>query len=339
MKHLRTKAISALLFALLFLGFTACNKQSNNNIIKVGVLEGPSAVSFVKLLDEDHIIDGRKVEIIVKNEPSQIQAMMLKSELDFAVLPTVMAANLFNKGVKYRMIACPIWGTLYLLSNEEAVQNLNDLENKEIAVFGQSSTADILTKHLIANENISCKGLDYRFKTNQEIAQALLSREIKTAVVSEPLVSILINRDPNIHIVEKLSCEGYIEDSPKNYFIQSAFVVSDKFIKSHPNSIPKICNAYINSCNFVNENPETAARLMVQHKIIPNTNAAIKSIELCNIQYIAAFALVRELYHYLHIFHSENPESIGGKIPNHDFIYQTYSASYSNDRKLTFSED
>ncbi len=334
MKHLRTKIIFTIsLLLILFTALVSCNKNTHSNTIRIGVLEGPSAVSFIRMLDDEHIINDKKVEIIIKNEPFQIQAMMMKNELDFAVLPTVMAANLYNKGVKYRMVACPIWGTLYVLSNDEKINTLSDLEEEQIAVFGQGSTADILTKNLIRKEDICKKGVDYRFDSNQEITQALAAGKIKNAVISEPLVSILIHQNPNIRIIEKLNCNGYMEDSERNYFIQSAFVVSDKFINTHPHLIPQVCNAYMNSCNFVNENPESVAKSMVKHKIAPDEHIAAKSIELCNIQYVAAFALSQELYHYLHIFHSESPESIGGKIPGHDFIYHIYSASHDTDRQ------
>lgn len=327
MNNRRDKKLVIILVSLLLLLINVSCDKKENDTIRIGILEGPSAISFISLLDKEYAIDNKKVEIILKNEPLEIQDMMKKNELDFAVLPTVMAAKLYNKGVKYRMVACPIWGTLYLLSNEEDNHSLRDLEGDEIAVFGQNPTADVLTKRLVTNGNVACKGIDYRFNTNEELAQALLEGEVKNAVVSEPLVSMLLNKNQNIRIIEKLNCQGYIEDTPKNYFIESAFVVSDKFIKSHPHLIPSVCHAYMGSCNLVNEQPETVAKLMVKHKITPDTDIALKSIELCNIQYVAAFALVRELYYYLQVFHSENPESIGGKIPGHDFIYQTYSAS------------
>ena len=328
MMRLRKKAALSLFFALFLLSFSACDKRADHNLIRIGVLEGPSAVSFIKMIDKEHVIEGRKVEITIKSEPFQIQAMMMKKELDFAILPTVMAANLFNKGVGYRMLACPIWGTLYLVSSSEKVQTLKDLEGEKIAVFGRSSTADILTKRMLANENVAYKGIDYRFGTNHELAQAFMAGEVKNAVVSEPLVSVLLDKMPDAHIVEELTCRT-AEDMSVNYFVQSAFVVSDRFVKNHSHLIPKVCNAYMNSCNFVNENPEAVAELLVLHNIMPNTDVAIKSIELCNINYVAAFALFCELHYYLNVFYSEFPESIGGKIPEKDFVYQVYSASHN----------
>jgi NitT/TauT family transport system substrate-binding protein len=49
---------------------------------------------------------------------------------------------------------------------------------------------------------------------------------------------------------------------------------------------------------------------------------AKRAIPLCNIRYVGAFALEREINRYLNIFYEFNPESIGGKIPDRDFIYQ-----------------
>jgi len=98
------KVIGTLLVVLLL----SCSKKPSDTI-RIGVLEGPSAVSFIQLIDQPTLIEDKKIEIIIKSEPLQIQALMMQGELDFAILPTVMAANLYNKGLGYRMVACPIW--------------------------------------------------------------------------------------------------------------------------------------------------------------------------------------------------------------------------------------
>ncbi|NDV46364.1 ABC transporter substrate-binding protein [Paludibacter sp. 221] len=324
MKNLQAKIFCFVLVIVFSLCYVSCTKKSVQETITIGVLEGPSAVSFIKMIDKEHFVDNKKVKIIVKDEPAQIQAMMMRNELDFAVIPTVMAANLYNKGVKYRMVACPIWGTLYMLTNDEDIRTLNDLTSKDVAVFGRGLTADILTQHILKQENVNCNSIDYRFNSNVELTQAFIAGEVKTAVISEPYVSMLLDQNPDIRIVRKLTPQRYTEDTGNNSFVQSAFLVSDKFAKHHPHLISKINDAYVNSCNFVNENPETAAELMVKNKITTSIEIAAKSIELCNIQYVAAFALFRELYSYLNVFYTHNPESIGGKIPGNDFIYQPY---------------
>lgn len=312
------KIIVTLLVASLF----SCSNNSSKTI-RIGILDGPSAVSFIQLIDKPLVIEGKKIEIIIKSEPMQLQALMMQDKLDFAILPTVMAANLYNKGVKYRMVACPIWGTLYLLKNEKT-HSIYDIKGKTVSVFGQGGTSDILLQRIIQQKEIVNAKIDYSYSTNHEIAQALLFKKIKLAVVSEPIVSMLLARDSSIHIVAKLDCEEYIDNSDKDIFVQTSFLVSERFTIENSSLVEKVCKAYSNSCNFTNEQPEEAAKLLVKHNFLPNIDIAKRSIPLCNIRYVGAFAIQQEVNRYLNIFYKCNPKSIGGKLPDSEFIYQTY---------------
>lgn len=295
------------------------NKPSDS--IRIGILDGPSAVSFIQLIDQPPVIEGKKVEIIIKSEPVQIQAMMMQGELDFAILPTVMAANLYNKGVNYHMVACPIWGTLYLLTKGTA-RDIKDLKNATISVFGQGATADILLRHTLQQKGVENVKIDYTYATNNEISQALRFRKVQVAVVSEPLVSTLLAQDSSIRIISKLECEYSTKNISKNTFVQTSFLVSDRFSADNPALVSKVCEAYSKSCNFTSEYPEKAVNLMVKHKFSLNLAVARQSLRLCSIRYVNASDLEEELYRYLNIFYEYNPKSIGGKLPEKDFIYK-----------------
>ena len=319
MKKIFYKFIIVLLVGIFLV---SCSGKSPETI-RIGVLDGPSAVSFIQLIDQPLVIEGKKVEIIIKSEPQQIQALMMQGELDFAILPTVMAANLYNKGVHYCMVACPIWGTLYVMTNTSA-KKITDLKNQTVSLFGQGSTSDILLQRLIQKNRVANVRIDYTLSTNNDIAQALEFKKIKFAVVSEPLVSKLLVHDSAIHIVTKLNCEEFLLNSFKNIFVQTSFVVSDRFIADNPTLIAPICKAYSGSCNFLNDHPEKAAKLLLKHKLSSDSAIANQSIPLCNINYVSSFAIVREIDTYLRIFYNFNPKSIGGKMPDKDFIYQIY---------------
>jgi NitT/TauT family transport system substrate-binding protein len=306
-----------------FLGiflFSCLNKSPET--IRIGVLNGPSAVSFIQMIDQSPVIDGKKVEIVLKSEPMQIQALMMQGKLDFAILPTVMAANLYNKGVKYRMVSCPIWGTLYVMTNT-SVRNIYDLKDQTVSVFGQGSTSDVLLQRMLKKNKIDKVKIDYKWSTNNEVAQALQLKKTNFAVVSEPMVSNLIARDSTSHIVAKLSCEDFFINSDKNVFVQTSFLVSNRFSEHNPTLVSQVCAAYSNSCNFINEQPQKAAKLLVKHKISPNLDQAKRTIPLCNIHYVAAFAIEPEITSYLKIFYTFNPKSVGGKMPDSKFIFIT----------------
>ncbi|MEI7504705.1 MAG: ABC transporter substrate-binding protein [Paludibacter sp.] len=317
---IKTKLISVI-FCICIILSSCTNKPSET--IRIGILDGPSAISFIQMIEKPPVVGGQKIQIIVKSEPIQIQALMMQGKLDFAILPTVMAANLYNKGLKYRMLACPIWGTLYLLTNGKE-QNLNDLKGKVISVFGQGATADILLQRKLKRNGISNVEIDYSYTTNQEVAKALLYKKTEWAVVSEPMVSNLLALDSSIHIVSKIDCEEYIDELKKDIFVQTSFMVSERFTMDNPTLVEQVCHAYTHSCNFTNEQPDSTAKLLVKHKISPNIAVAKQSIPLCNIHFVSAYALEEEVNKYLKIFYDYHPKSIGGKLPDSNFIFQTY---------------
>jgi len=306
------------IFAILL----SCSPKSSDTI-RIGILDGPSAVSFIQLIDNPPLIEGKQVQFIIKSEPLQIQALMMRGELDFAILPTVMAANLYNKGVKYRMVACPIWGTLYLMTNTSA-RNFMDLKGQVVSVIGQGATPDILLQHVLKDKGVDGVKIDYTYSTNSELAQALRFGQVKVAVISEPLVSSLLVQDAKMHIVSKLNCEEYMDNTDKDIFVQTSFLASSRFIEENPELVTLVCDAYSNSCNFISDQPVKAAELLVKYQFLPSLSIAKISLPLCNIRYVGAFALEREVNRYLHIFLEYNPESIGGKLPPNDFIFQTY---------------
>ena len=311
-----------LLYNLFVLLLFSCTEKPSN-VVRIGVLDGPSAISFIQLIDKQSLVNGKKVEIIFKSEPQQIQALMMQNKLDFAILPTVMAANLYNKGLHFKIVSIPIWGTLYIMTNQNDSATYSHLNNKTIGVFGQGATPDILLQGFIKYHNLQNLKINYNYSTNHDIAQALQQKKINYAVVSEPLVSTLLSRDKDMSIVSPLNCEDFISNTNVDVFAQTSFLVNEKFVKYNERRVVRlVIDLYTKSCDFVNEKPEQAAQLLVKHRIVSNIEVARLSLPLCNIRYSGAFAVEDEIMRYLNIFYEYNPKSIGGKIPNRNIIYQ-----------------
>ena len=76
------KKFSLIIFIIILI-LSAC-KPKEDNVIRIGVLDGPTAISAIRLIDKPLQINGRKIELIVKSDPQQIQAMMMRHKLDFA---------------------------------------------------------------------------------------------------------------------------------------------------------------------------------------------------------------------------------------------------------------
>lgn len=308
-------------FPLVFAAFVlvSCHNSNENKII-IGIPEGPTIFSFIKMMNDSLVIDGKAVEFVIKSDPLQLQAMMMRGETDFAVLPTVMAANLYNKGIDYRLLAIPIWGTLYIMSNDAEIQEIKDLKHQTISIFGQGTTADILFRNYAKKNELDDIRIDYSHLSNQEAAFSLMSHTTRTAIISEPLASYLVTRQPNIRIISRIVCEDSIDNDLTNIFAQTAFLVKNTFLEKNKETVLKIMDMYAESCNNTTLYPEKTARLLVRHGFQNDINTAEFSIPLCNIQYAESDQAKEKILRYLQIFYDFKPESLGGKIPADRFI-------------------
>ena len=105
---------------LLFI-LCCCNSKPKTDagMIRVSVLRGPSAIAFAHWMKETPVIDGKPLSVRIIDSPDLMQATLIKGEADIAVLPMISAVNLYNKGIRYHLAGCPIWGTLYLVGRSD----------------------------------------------------------------------------------------------------------------------------------------------------------------------------------------------------------------------------
>lgn len=305
--------------------FTFCVLLSScsgrNKQIIIALTEGPAAVSFIHMMDKHQTLGEKEIVYVLKQDPQQIQALMIQQEIDFAVLPTVMAVNLYNKGVAYQLLGIPVWGTLYLLANGNC-NELVCLNNSVIHVFGQGSTADILTRSFLKSKGLVNTTINYQFNSNYELAVALLQGNIQYAVISEPLSSQILVLNTQINLMAPVECVAVINQVEENIFAQTAFLAHKRFGERYPELTKQIESLYMESCRLSMSNPDSTAKLLHQHELFTEQIMDISAILRCRINYRKAYEVSEILPLYLSKYLNFDPASIGGKLPDSRFFYQ-----------------
>lgn len=293
----------SILMALLLWG---CHNSSDSSRqeVRAVVLRGPSVVAFARWLEEPPVIGGKRVAVRVADSPDIVQAALIKGEADIAVLPTISAANLYNKGVGIQMAGCPIWGTLYLVGR-------NGATDSTIHVFGRGTTPDILTRHYLASHKRQ-PSLNYVFQTAGEITQGLMARKIDRAVMSEPFLSIALRKDTTLRIIADLNRTGTDEMG----FAQTAIVVSADM------SAPRdtLDSLLAESCRFANERPEEAIRILEDKKLFAPGMLTPEAIRRCRLDYKSSQAARAEIDTFLRLILQYEPKAIGGQLPDARFM-------------------
>ena len=296
--------ISILLSTLLLLA-SCGNKKEQEKSIQIDILRGPSVIALAHWLKNPPVINGIKANVRVIDSPQMVQASLIKQESDIAVLPTVSAANLYNKGVAIRMAGCPIWGTLYLVERDAA-------ENSELYIFGQGTTPDILTRYYIEKSGLNYT-TNHSFQTALEVAQGIMAGKIRRAVLGEPFISMALQKVKDLRVTADLNL---LANDNGEGFAQTAILYSGKLAQFKD----EIDRAIRRSCEMANSNPEETIRILEEQKIFAKGALNEQSIKRCKIDYQPADEAADKVISLLKLIMDYEPKAIGGKLPDATFI-------------------
>ena len=292
-----------LTFLLIFTLFSCASHSGDTNAFRVAVLRGPSALAFADWMgDEVPVIGKDTCRIEWVDTPEQMQALLVKHEADMAVLPMISAANLYNKGIDYSLLGCPLWGTLYLVSKGDI--------HPPVYLFGRGTTPDILARHAL--DSLKQEDFNYTFASAGEVLQALLLGKAETAVLSEPFLSAALRRDSSLQIAANLNRpHGTLPGFPQTAIVCSSAALAYR---------PTLDSLLRQSCIFANTHPEEAIRRLEEAGVFAPGMLTPESVHRCGIHYRTAQEAATVISSFLELVWQTEPQAIGGKLPDATFI-------------------
>ena len=313
-----------LIIVMTFLAlFSSCDENKNEkdeNHYVIASLRGPSSMGMLHFIDSLNQLENADVEILVFDEPLQVRKMMLDGSADFANLPTTMAALLYNKGIDYQFAAVPTWGTLYLCGNDSTIHSWNNLKGKKVYLMAKGMTPDVMFRYLLTENGLKPYedvDLDYRFPTHIDLANATLAGRADLSAISEPYLSLALEKNPSLHILLNLSEEW--QKTKGLPLPETAFICRAEIAENQQEKVAEIVQAYAKSTDWVNGHAKEAAQLAVKYGIIDDAVAAENSIPRSNLRVATAKDVKKEIEDYLRVFFELDPQIIGGKMPDAKF--------------------
>ena len=240
----------------------------------------------------------------------------INGEYDIIVAPTNLGSIFYNKnqGEKYVLYQTIVWGNLYVVCDEE-ITSFSDLANKEITLFGQNSTPDIVMKSLASYYNISFNPTYVSDVTAS--TSAYVSGTSKCVVSAQPVLTKLNAKLKNAYVLD-LQAEWAKMTSSASYPQASIF-----FKASLKGKIDNVLLAMTESVKKANENPATTAENAttmyqgfetlgkdVLENAIPKCHYAIEENQKEAIEFY--FNKMKEL---------SLDAQFGGKLPDENFYY------------------
>ena len=322
MKKLILMIISVLLTMALFAG---CGKKEETPGLRIGGMKGPTSMGLLFMKEEAE--NGENPEgyaFTMVTGADELLPMMIKGELDIALVPANVAAVLYQKtegGVA--VIDINTLGVLYMVSGDGEIGQPEDLRGKTIYLTGKGTTPDYVL-HYILKENGLQEGdytLEYKSEPT-EVAALLAEKPEAVGLLPQPFVTVACAQNENLQVVMDMNEQwSRLQGEGGSRMVTGVTVVRREILDAYPEAVETFLQNHKDSAKAINEDAEKGAELVVAAGIIGKAPIAQKAIPNCNITYIDGAEMKQALSGYLEVLFEQDASSVGGKLPGEDFYY------------------
>ena len=316
------KKISTLILTIiLVVNLTGC---SLSKYVRVKTYNGLPAISICKLIkEEDNIKSSYKTSYTIESNDKKLIESLNKKEVDIALVPTDMAAKVYNKNSSYQICASIGQGSYYLVTSDPEVRGFNStLINKEIAIAGESSMTDNIVKAILKKNNIDETLVKFKYtNTVPELVKTLTLGEIYTGIVPETSLTSLLYKHSGLKILASTNDAYENTFDISEGYPQFSVIVRKDFAKNNKEYVNKFLSKVKESIEFVNNNPLQAGAYGEELKIPIKPQILSKAIKRCNLKFIEIDKFKQNYEYFFDILYNYNNEAVGGTVPDESIYH------------------
>lgn len=316
------KKISTLILTIiLVVNLTGCSLSKD---VRVKTYNGLPAISICKLIkEEENIKSSYKTSYTIESNENKLLESLNKKQIDIALVPTDMAAKVYNKNSSYQICASIGQGSYYLVTSDPEVRGFNStLINKEIAIAGENSMTDNIVKAILKKNNIDETLVKFKYtNTVPELVKTLTLGEIYTGIVPETSLTSLLYKHSGLKILASTNDAYENTFDISEGYPQFSVIVRKDFAKNNKEYVNKFLSKVKESIEFVNNNPLQAGAYGEELKIPIKPQILSKAIKRCNLKFIEIDKFKQNYEYFFDILYNYNNEAVGGTVPDESIYH------------------
>lgn len=295
--------------------------------IRVGSLKGPTSLGLLNLMEKSsrgETTDAYEFQMAVGAD--ELLPLMVKGDLDIALVPANVAAVLYRKtDGGAAVIDINTLGVLYMVTGTAEVNSIADLKGKTVYLTGKGTTPEASLRYLLDANGLSEEDVALEFKSEAaEVAAVLAEDPDVIGLLPQPFVTAACMQNENLKTVLDINEEWVRSQGGTgngNAMVTGVTVVRREFLEEHPEAVSAFLEEHAASAEAVNTDPAAGAALAVQAGIVAKEPIAQKAIPQCNITCMTGEEMKAALSRYLEVLYDFNAELTGGAVPGDDFYY------------------
>ncbi|MDO4267836.1 MAG: ABC transporter substrate-binding protein [Eubacteriales bacterium] len=293
--------------------------------VRVGSLKGPTSMGLVELMDKSEKGEALcSYEFTMVAAADELLGKMVSKELDIALVPANVASVLYNKtegGIS--VIDINTLGVLDIVASDDSIKSMADLKGKTVYATGKGTTPDYVVHYLLQANGLTDEDVKLEFKSEPaEVAALLKEQPDAVAMLPQPFVTAACAQNENLKIVLDLTKEWQaVQGEGGSQLVTGVTVVRNEYLQENKPAVDAFLAEHKDSAAFANEDPDAASELIAAAGIIEKAPVAKKALPYCNIVCITGSDMKEALSGYLQVLFDQDPQSVGGKLPEDGFYY------------------
>ncbi len=303
--------------------FGGCGKQESVNI-RIGSLKGPTSMGMLFLMEKAKQGEtASDYEFQMATGADELLPLMVKGDLDIALVPANVAAVLYQKtegGVT--VIDINTLGVLYLVTGTAEITSVADLKGKTIYLTGKGTTPEASLKYILQQNGLTEADYTLEFKSEAaEVAAVLAENPAAIGLLPQPFVTAALLQNEALKVVLDMNEEWMKVQEDGSGMVTGVTVVRKEFLEQNEAAVKAFLEEHRNSADAINQDVNTGAALAVEAGIVAKEAIAQKAIPQCNITCITGDEMKQALSKYLTVLDTFASELVGGAVPGDDFYY------------------
>lgn len=257
-------------------------------------------------------------------DPDEMRAGLTSGTMPLVILPTQVAASLYNRGFGIRLVNVMTNGLLFVISSDGALSSIPALKGKRLSVPFRNDTPEYITTALLKHYKLEA-GKDLQVDTTGtpiEAIQLVLAGRVDAALVPEPAATAAIVRaataGKTIHRVIDVQEEWAKVSGGPAVLPQAGLGVTDKFLKESGSFVDMLHATLVEITKKVLSDPAVAAVDAESALDLPRSviEKSIPHSKLVATRAAMARADLERMYRFIS---DANPALLGGKLPDAGF--------------------
>ncbi len=293
-------------------------------LVLYGPPAGPSIILANALASGDLKAVAGKPGFKVWRSPDEMRAGLTSGTMSAVVLPVQVAANLYNRGMKLKLLNTMTDGLIYIIAQDAALDSITALKGKRLAVPFRNDMPDLVLKRLLAEYGLSPE-MDILLENTSspvEAIQMLLTGNVDAVLAPEPAISaaIMLGKAAGKTISRTIDVQKlWGEVTGKAPILpQAGLVLTEKLFAAHPQLPDQLQDILEVAAQRVNADPAKAASIAAQSLDFPEPVLAA-SIATSRLVVTRAAKARPAIETMLETLSSSEPAIIGGRLPDDGF--------------------